>query len=80
MPVSGPGTYGAAEVAVKPASPEGRLIRFDVKVEENLDIDPDQAIAALDETTLERVNEIARGISVEASVACVGPHEVSEFA
>jgi len=44
------------------------------------DIDPDRAIAALDETTLERVNEIARGISVEASVACVGPHEVSEFA
>ena len=44
------------------------------------DIDPDQAIAALDETTLERVTEVARGISVEASVACVGPHEVAEFA
>ena len=43
------------------------------------DIDPDQAIAALDETTLERVSEVARGISVEASVACVGPHEVAEF-
>ena len=44
------------------------------------DIDPDQAIALLDETTLERVTEIARGVSVEASVACVGPHEVAEFA
>jgi predicted Zn-dependent peptidase len=44
------------------------------------DIDPDQAIAALDETTLERVTEVARAISVEASVACVGPHEVAEFA
>jgi predicted Zn-dependent peptidase len=44
------------------------------------DIDPDQAIAALDETTLERVAEVARGISVEASVACVGPHELAEFA
>jgi predicted Zn-dependent peptidase len=43
------------------------------------DIDPDAAIASLDETTLERVTEIARGISVEASVACVGPHELSEF-
>jgi predicted Zn-dependent peptidase len=43
------------------------------------DIDPDQAIALLDETTLERVAEIARGVSVEASVACVGPHEVTEF-
>ena len=37
-------------------------------------------IAALDETTLEGVTEIAHGISVEASVACVGPHEVAEFA
>ena len=44
------------------------------------DIDPDQAIALLDETTLGRVAEIARGVSVEASVACVGPHEVAEFA
>ena len=44
------------------------------------DIDPDQSIALLDETTLERVAEIARGISVDASVACVGPHEVAEFA
>jgi predicted Zn-dependent peptidase len=43
------------------------------------DIDPDAAIASLDETTLERVTEIAEGISVEASVACVGPHDVSEF-
>ena len=41
---------------------------------------PTQAIAALDETTLERVTEVARGISVEASVACVGPHEAAEFA
>jgi predicted Zn-dependent peptidase len=44
------------------------------------DIDPDQAIAALDETTLEQVTEVAHGISVEASVACVGPHDVAEFA
>src|SRR5215218_10274103 len=43
------------------------------------DIDPDQAIAALDETTLDRVAKVAQGISVEASVACVGPHEVTEF-
>ena len=44
------------------------------------DIDPDVAIASLDETTLEAVTEVARGVSVEASVACVGPHEVAEFA
>jgi predicted Zn-dependent peptidase len=44
------------------------------------DIDPDRAIAALDETTFEQVDEVARGVSVEASVACVGPHESAEFA
>jgi predicted Zn-dependent peptidase len=43
------------------------------------DIDPDRSIRLLDETTLERVTEVASGISVEASVACVGPHDVSEF-
>jgi predicted Zn-dependent peptidase len=43
------------------------------------DIDPDLAIASLDDATLERVKEIAQGISVEASVACVGPHDVAEF-
>jgi predicted Zn-dependent peptidase len=43
------------------------------------DIDPDEAIAALDRTTFEQVSEVARGISDAASVACVGPHEVSEF-
>ena len=42
-------------------------------------IDPDEAIAALDRTTFDEVAEIARGISVEASVACVGPHEDGEF-
>src|SRR3954452_6407999 len=44
------------------------------------DIDPDAAIAALDRTTFDEVGEIARGISEEASVACVGPHDVAEFA
>jgi predicted Zn-dependent peptidase len=43
------------------------------------EIDPDEAIAALDRTTFEQVAEVARGVSVEASVACVGPHESSEF-
>ena len=44
------------------------------------EIDPDEAIAALDRTTLDEVDAVARGVSVEASVACVGPHETSEFA
>jgi predicted Zn-dependent peptidase len=43
------------------------------------DIDPDEAIAALDRVTLEDVATVAAGISEEASVACVGPHEQSEF-
>ena len=44
------------------------------------EIDPDEAIAALDRTTFDQVDAVARGVSVEASVACVGPHETSEFA
>jgi hypothetical protein len=34
----------------------------------------------LDEVMFDQVAEVARGISEEASVACVGPHEASEFA
>ena len=44
------------------------------------DIDPDAAIAALDEVTYDEVMEIARGISESLSVACVGPHTDDEFA
>jgi predicted Zn-dependent peptidase len=43
------------------------------------EIDPDAAIAVLDRVTFEHVADVAHGISVEASVACVGPHDVSEF-
>jgi predicted Zn-dependent peptidase len=43
------------------------------------EIDPDEAIAALDRASFDQVAEVARGISTEASVACVGPHETSEF-
>jgi len=42
-------------------------------------IDPDGAIAALDAVTFDAVAEVARGISEERSVACVGPHEPGEF-
>jgi predicted Zn-dependent peptidase len=44
------------------------------------EIDPDAAIRALDETTLDKVAEVARGVSEAMSVACVGPHDTSEFA
>jgi predicted Zn-dependent peptidase len=43
------------------------------------DIDPDHAIAALDEVTFEEVDAVARGISESLSVACVGPHDGDEF-
>jgi predicted Zn-dependent peptidase len=43
------------------------------------DIDPDKAIAALDAVTYDQVVEVARGISNELSVACVGPHSLDEF-
>src|SRR4051812_42749531 len=44
------------------------------------DPDPDAVIAALDAVTVEDVTEVARGISEELSVACVGPHTADEFA
>ncbi len=43
------------------------------------DIDPDLAIAALDDVTFAEVSEVAAGIADELAVACVGPHEASEF-
>jgi predicted Zn-dependent peptidase len=43
------------------------------------DVDPDAAIALLDEVTPEEVHAVARGISEEASVAVVGPHAAAEF-
>jgi predicted Zn-dependent peptidase len=43
------------------------------------EVDPDAAIAVLDEVTFDQVAEVGAGISETASVACVGPHEVSEF-
>jgi predicted Zn-dependent peptidase len=43
------------------------------------DVDPDAAIALLDEVAPEDVLAVARGISEEASVAVVGPHEAAEF-
>jgi predicted Zn-dependent peptidase len=44
------------------------------------EIDPDAAIARLDEVTYDQVAEVARGISDELAVACVGPHDEEEFA
>jgi hypothetical protein len=43
VPATGPGRYRPAEVDIRSASSGGRLIRYDVKVEENLDIEPDEA-------------------------------------
>jgi hypothetical protein len=43
VPATGPGTYRTANLQERPASTEGRLIRFDVRVERNLDISPDAA-------------------------------------
>ena len=43
MPATGPGTYRPRTSRVRPASTSGRLIRYDVRVEDNLDIEPDEA-------------------------------------
>ncbi|MBI5105449.1 MAG: insulinase family protein, partial [Solirubrobacterales bacterium] len=44
------------------------------------DVDPDTAIAALDAVTYDEVAAVARAVDPDAvAVACVGPHEESEF-
>jgi predicted Zn-dependent peptidase len=43
-------------------------------------VDPDEAIAALDEVTLDQVREVAAGISADHAVGVVGPHEAADFA
>jgi predicted Zn-dependent peptidase len=42
-------------------------------------IDPDEAIAALDAVTFDEVREVAANVADNLAVACVGPHEASEF-
>ena len=44
------------------------------------EIDPDLAIAALDEVTYDDVSQIARDVADELAVACVGPHTAEDFA
>jgi predicted Zn-dependent peptidase len=43
------------------------------------EIDPDLAIDAIDSVTFDEVVEVARGISEELAVACVGPHAAADF-
>jgi predicted Zn-dependent peptidase len=43
------------------------------------EIDPDATIAAIDGVTFEEVVEVSRGIGEGLAVACVGPHDASEF-
>ena len=42
-------------------------------------LDPDLAITRIDGVSYEAVREVARGISEEVAVACVGPQTVSDF-
>ena len=43
VPGSGPGTYQSARKSVRPTTSSGSLIRYDVRVEDGLSINPDQA-------------------------------------
>jgi len=43
-------------------------------------VDPDVSIATLDAVTYEQVVAVAKGVPDTPSVACVGPHEASDFA
>lgn len=50
VPDTGPGTYEEAKVSVGTTADEGRLYRFDVRVEKGLDLDPDTVARALEKT------------------------------
>jgi predicted Zn-dependent peptidase len=43
------------------------------------ELDPDAAIDAIDGVTFDEVLAVARGISEELAVACVGPHAAADF-
>jgi hypothetical protein len=43
VPASGPGTYRAAGKSLRPSTSAGALIRYDVRVEKGLSIDPEKA-------------------------------------
>ncbi|MGB0097597.1 MAG: pitrilysin family protein [Solirubrobacteraceae bacterium] len=43
------------------------------------DVDPDRAIALLDQVTFDEVRSIAGQVADELSVACVGPHTIQEL-
>ena len=43
------------------------------------EINPDLAIETLDTVTFDEVASVARGISEELAIACVGPHSPSDF-
>jgi predicted Zn-dependent peptidase len=44
------------------------------------DVDPDRAIALVDEVSFEEVAQAAETVSDRLAVACVGPHTVEDFA
>jgi hypothetical protein len=50
VPDQGPGTYEESTVSVGSSTDEGRLYRFDVRVEKGLDLDPDVVGRALEKT------------------------------
>ena len=49
VPGSGPGTYQAARKSIRPTTSSGSLIRYDVRVEDGLSINPDQAAVQIQE-------------------------------
>jgi len=44
------------------------------------EIDPDRSIADLDAVAFDDVARVARGVADELAIACVGPHDVADFA
>jgi hypothetical protein len=43
------------------------------------EIDPDLAISRIDAVSFDEVDTVARSISADVAVACVGPHSEGDF-
>jgi predicted Zn-dependent peptidase len=70
---------GARTIAFENTGAVARYAAQQTIVYGSADVDPDSAIALLDQVTYDEVREIAAGVPEELSVACVGPHTIEEL-
>ncbi len=70
---------GARTIAFENSGAVARYAAQQTIVYGGEDVDPDSAIALLDQVTFDEVRAVAAGVADELSVACVGPHTEEEL-